>query len=225
MTLALTVIIPTLNEEKNIGDLCRSILALHQEIDILVVDDGSTDKTQEIVKEFSQRVKLLDRTDESMHGLSISVFDGIKLSTNEYFMVIDGDFQHPPESLLDALKCTKNSPDLIIGYRIKVEHWPISRKMMSKVATLLAKFSLLIRRKPIPRDVMSGFFGGKREFILQYLSADALKPKGYKILFDLLKLIPKQSIICEFPYTFKNREFGVSKIGKTHIIEFFKSLF
>lgn len=221
----LTIIIPTLNEEANIGRLSDEIVKLLPGVSVLVVDDGSTDSTQEIVKNKNDQVKLLDRSKEQIHGLTISIVDGIKQCTTPNFMVIDGDFQHPPESLLDAFECFQQGPDIVSGYRIKVEDWPFTRKLMSFAAQVLAYFSLLLRRRQRPKDIMSGFFGGKVETIKPLLESDKLALKGYKLYFDLLKILPRDATILQFGYIFKNREFGDSKIGKTQIWEFFKSVF
>ena len=221
----LTIIIPTINEEANIGRLCDEIVKLLPGIRILVVDDGSTDSTQEIVQSKNDRVKLLDRSNEPIHGLTISIVEGIKKCVTPNFMVIDGDFQHPPESLKDAFECFQESPDIVIGYRIKVEDWPFMRKLMSFTAQVLAYFSLLLRRRQRPKDIMSGFFGGKVLTVKPLLESDKLALKGYKLLFDILKILPRDAKIQQFGYVFKNREFGDSKIGKTQIWEFFKSVF
>ncbi|OLS23518.1 MAG: Undecaprenyl-phosphate mannosyltransferase [Candidatus Heimdallarchaeota archaeon LC_2] len=221
----LTIIIPTLNEEANIGRLCDEIVKLLPEINIIVVDDGSTDTTQEIVKEKNDQVKLLDRKNEPVHGLTISIVEGIKSCITPNFMVIDGDFQHPPESLMDAYDCFQKNGDIVIGYRVKVEDWPFTRKLMSFTAQVLAYFSLLLRRRQRPKDIMSGFFGGKVDMVAPLLESDKLALKGYKLLFDLLKILPRDAKIEQFGYIFKSREFGDSKIGKTQIWEFFKSIF
>lgn len=221
----LTIIIPTLNEEENIGRLCDRISEILNGVNILVVDDGSEDKTQEIVNSKGPNVKLLDRRDEEIHGLTISIKDGIDNCQTPNFMVIDGDFQHPPEALNDAFECFKDGAELVVGYRIKVEDWPFSRKLMSVGAQFLAHLSLLMRRRQRPKDIMSGFFGGNIEIVKPLLEDKSLALKGYKLLFDILKIFPRDARIEQFGYVFKNREFGDSKIGKTQIWEFFKSVF
>ena len=219
----LTVIVPTLNEEKNIGRLITAIHDILPQTQILVVDDGSTDDTQSIVSS-SDAAQLLDRSDEEIKGLSASIKDGIATTKTKFFMVIDGDFQHPPDSLLEAITCFQRGADLVVGYRIKVENWPFTRKLMSWGAQNLAYVSLLIRRRQRPRDIMSGYFGGNTGEINELLGSSKVSLKGYKILFDLLKILPNNYDICQFGYIFKNREFGTSKIGKTQIWEFIKSL-
>ncbi len=223
----LTVIIPTLNEEPNIGKLIDRITTLFPGIHIIVADDGSKDRTQEIVKEFHEKnpnVILLDRSKEKIHGLTASVYDSIMICKTPYFFVIDGDFQHPPEKIDDGFKLLRQGCDLVVGYREKVENWGLIRKLISWGATMIGKVSLLIRRRPRVRDIMSGFFGGNTEKVRALLRSNTkITPQGYKILFDILKQTPRNWRLCEFPYVFKNRVEGKSKIGKKHIIAFIKS--
>lgn len=221
----LTVIIPTLNEEKNIGILCDRILKILPGCNIIVVDDGSTDNTQEIVKAMGYNVILIDRSDEEIQGLTISIRDGIIKSKTEIFMVIDGDLQHPPESLRDALECFIDGGEVVIGYRIKVEDWPFIRKLISWGASSMGYLALLFRGKQRPKDLMSGFFGARKEVVKQIIAEDKIAHKGYKFLFDMLKVLPKNVVIKQFGYIFKNREYGTSKIGSKQMWEFFKSLF
>ncbi|RMG20839.1 MAG: glycosyltransferase [Methanobacteriota archaeon] len=224
----ITVIVPTLNEEQNIGRLIDKIQELYPGIHIVVVDDGSTDKTTDIVREKSKKypnVRLLDRQSEPVKGLTISIRDGILHTETEWFIIMDGDFQHPPESIQDAIACMDQDPDLIIGRRDHIEEWPFTRKLISVGAQTLGKISLLLRRKQIPKDIMSGFFGGKTSVLTKYAENDKiLEFTGYKFLFDVLKVFPKDGKICEFGYVFRNREYGTSKIGKKQIIAFLKSL-
>ena len=219
-----TILIPTLNEEKNIKRLIETILSLYPSIHITVVDDGSTDDTVKLVNEFNDVVSLINRKDNDIKGLSISIKEGIFSVKTKFFMVIDGDFQHPPEAINDAIKCSDENPEFIIGHRIKVEEWPFLRKLMSQGAKLLATISLLFRRKKVPKDIMSGFFGGNTTYIQTLLAENSIEDTGYKILFDLLKVAPRDISISQFGYVFKNREFGDSKIGKTQMIAFLRSL-
>ncbi|MFX0051115.1 MAG: glycosyltransferase [Candidatus Hermodarchaeota archaeon] len=229
-TAQLTVIVPTLNERSNIDLLIRKLLSDYTEISIIVVDDGSTDGTPDIVRDWNAKnpkVTLLDRKEELIKGLTISLVDGIKLTQTEFFIVIDCDFQHPPEKIKDGLLLLTKGFELIVGTRTKIVGWSFIRKIISLGASTLGKVSLWLRRKPRPTDIMSGFFGGKTSFIQEIIVQHqrSFEPKGFKLLFDLLKKVPKQTQIGEFCYTFQARKAGHSKIGMKHIFVYFKSLF
>ncbi|MFX0125199.1 MAG: glycosyltransferase [Candidatus Hodarchaeota archaeon] len=226
----LTVITPTLNEASNIDRMITQLLSMYPQISIIVADDGSTDGTARIVTDWgikNPKIRLLDRKNEPVKGLTISLVDALKVTTTDYFMVIDCDFQHPPERIADGLRLLSEGNQLVIGTRSSVEGWGFKRKLISWGATTLGKFSLLIRRRPRPKDIMSGFFGGKTQFIMELIDQNpkTISPKGYKLLFDILKVIPRKTSIGEFSYVFQTREAGESKISMKHILVYFKSLF
>ena len=225
-----TVIIPTLNEENNIERMISTLLELFPQISIIIADDGSTDDTGAIVNRFHEnnpKIRLLDRTDEPVKGLTISLIDALKITETEFFIVIDCDFQHPPERIQDGIALFELGNQLIIGTRISVEGWSIKRKIISWGATTLGKMSLFFRRKLRPRDIVSGFFGGETKFINSIIENNpkSISPKGYKLLFDILKVLPRNTMIGEFEYRFQTREAGESKIGFKQILVYFRSLF
>ena len=73
----LTVIIPTLNEEKNISKLVGMIMWLYPGVSVTVSDDGSKDETRDLAKKAGARA--LDRTNKPIKGLCVSVMDAVKI--------------------------------------------------------------------------------------------------------------------------------------------------
>jgi dolichol-phosphate mannosyltransferase len=224
-----TIIIPTLNEERNISELLEKLENLYHNIRAIVSDDGSKDKTQNIVKSINKRnqnVLLLDRKKESIHGLTASVIDAVKETKTKYLVVMDGDMQHPPENVGEIINRLRENNDIIIGVRENVYFDGIFRTLMSRTAITFGQMRLLCKGLYC-HDVVSGFFGCKtslfQERILLYESK--FEKEGYKILFDLLKLTKKNTKIKEIEYVFSSRSAGKSKINKKHILVYFRSLF
>lgn len=225
----LTILIPTLNEEKSIGQLLSSLVKKYLGVKIIVCDDSSKDRTREIVNNYPDKnILFLDRSKEKVHGLAVSVLDGINLVRTPYFVVIDADLQHPPEKIEGIYHILKLDYDIVIASRIMVPAWQIDRKIMSFIATLLGKIVLLLREKSnFSYDILSGFWGGNTDFIKKLIEKNRNKFqfRGYKILFDFLKIMPKDARIGEVFYAFKTRSGGESKISLSVIISFLKSLF
>ncbi|MBI2136612.1 glycosyltransferase [Candidatus Woesearchaeota archaeon] len=218
-----TIIIPTLNETGNIGLLLNNLVELYPKINIIVADDGSKDGTQQIVKNLSDsfsNIILLDRRNEKIKGLCASVIDAAKIATTENLVVMDGDLQHPPEKVNELIAALDNH-SLIIGTRNKIkEPWSLHRKLLSVIATKLAKLRVHYN------DPMSGFFAAKTKLITEILNKHGHKfeKTGYKVLFDMLKYLPKDTGVAEVNYDFLLREHGKTKIGIRQIFAFLKAL-
>ncbi|NPD87864.1 MAG: glycosyltransferase [Asgard group archaeon] len=226
----LTIIIPTLNEEEAITIILHKIDECVSKTNIIIADDGSTDRTKELVESFdgSIDVLFLDRKEKKIHGLTISVLDAIKNCKTPMFLVMDGDLQHPPDKIKDFYDILKKDYELVGGRRIKVlGKWPLHRRLMSIMASSAGKISLFLRRKNKVKDIMSGFFASKTELWQKLLveKETEFTLEGYKVLFDFLKIYPSKLKIGHVDYVFGIRGYGESKISSKVIWLYFKSLF
>lgn len=225
----LDIIIPTLNEEKNIPKLIDVLVSLYPNVSITIVDDGSKDRTQNIVKKlskFNKNISLLDRSKKPVKGLTASVVDGILKTKKQYFVVMDADFQHPPSKVKEIYEKLTNDNDLVIGKREKVLcDWPLHRKLISKTAIMAGNCRLLLNGKYYC-DIVSGFFGAKSSKIQEVVAKNISKfeMQGYKVLFDILKYIPNNIMVDYVPYEFGLRDAGSSKMSSKHIISYARSL-
>lgn len=220
----LNIIIPTLNEEKNIGIMLFQLRKMYPGVSITVADDGSKDKTRDIVKTFKE-VRLIDRSKERIKGITASVIDSIMSTEEKYFVVIDADFQHPLNKIKDIYTELDLYNDLVIGTRVSEIGWSFKRKVISKVAIFLGNLRLLLDFRCY-RDPVSGFFGGRTKYMKRLIIKNLpnFELEGYKILFDILKYCFYDTNISYVDYDFKLRKEGESKIGKKQIKCFLKSL-
>ena len=224
----ISIIIPTFNESKNISNLLKSIkenLPL-TDLEVVVVDDNSPDGTGMIVEDYIKSMKNIAGYSISIihrkvkDGLSSAILDGLKYSKSEIVVVMDSDFSHPPRIIPKMLeKLKKTQCDIVVASRYvaggSVQGWPFKRKLMSLIATNIAKIGLGVT----PKDPMSGFFVFRRK-IIDGLKFDAI---GFKLLLELL-VKTKGVKVEEIPYTFTDRQFGSSKLDSTIIIDYFKSV-
>jgi len=224
-----SIIIPTYNESKNIIQILKSVQK-HIPLDIraqtIVVDDNSPDGTGTIVDEYVNSIKkIANQTFDVIHrttknGLSSAILNGVRQAQGDLILVMDSDFSHPPQvipKMIEALK--KYQCDIVVASRYisggEIKNWSIKRKIISKIATNIAKHSLSVNVK----DPMSGFFIFKKQ-LLNGLSFDAL---GYKILLEIL-VKTKNASVAEIPYTFQDREIGSSKLSGKIIFDYIKSV-
>ena len=221
----LTIIVPTLNEENNIGILLEELNSLYPDINVFVVDDNSSDTTAEIVREKSNvlsiKVSLIIR--KSSPGLTASVLDGICAVKTDYFAVMDGDLQHPP-SVIEKLYEKVKINDLVVGARIPYnENQGFHRILFTRFATFLAKMFLKIKGNKVA-DPMSGLFCGRTVLFQENANKDLFELAGYKVLFDYLKIL-KEIKTDNVYYQFQFRRGGKSKLKPAHAFYFMRSLF
>ncbi|MCL5680353.1 MAG: glycosyltransferase [Candidatus Marsarchaeota archaeon] len=223
----LTIIIPTLNEAKNIKILIGKLLQMYKGVHIIVVDDGSTDATKAETLFFSKKadVKFLDRSNEKVHGLTASVLDAAQAVNTRDIIVMDADLQHPPEKVKKIAQALE-SCNLVIGIREEVKDWGVYRKLVSKSVSTFCNVVFAIRGKKTSNDIMSGFFGIKSVFFKSIIRKhkDSYIGTGYKVLLETLKFIDSSEKVIEVPYTgFHDRVYGKSKAGTRQLKDIIKA--
>ena len=143
--------------------------------------------------------------------------DGIASTDSENIIVMDADLQHPPEVLPSIVKALENH-DFVMGSRYikggSPGEWKLSRKIVSKGATLLA-----LPLAPKVKDPMSGFFGFKRAVV----DTTTLSPTGWKIGLEIL-VRGKFKAVTEVPYTFVPRARGESKLSQRIMGQYLQQL-
>ena len=225
----LTIIIPTLNEQGNIGRVISTLGRMYHGVRIIVADDGSTDNTEEEVIAEAKRfnVQFFDRRHMRVHGLTASVVDATMRVKTDYIIVMDGDMQHPPE-LVGRMYRKLFEYDIVVGVRVEVKDWGLHRIILSKGMAIISYVVFKARGKPVTRDMMSGFFG-IRSGIIKELASRRRKDfvmHGYKVLLDVLRMAGSEVSICEVEYsTFHRRLYGRSKLKLRRMAEVLESTF
>ena len=213
----LTIVLPTYNEADNIRNIVPELFSLYPNARIVVVDDSSKDGTPAAVEEMAKKypgLKLIERA-RVKRGLTASVMEGILAVETPYFVNMDADFQHPPESVTGLYDALEEGADLAIGVRKTMGPLTFSRRIASQGAHKLAATYLWFRRQLGSRDLMSGFFGGRTEVVKGIIltKGDKFERRGFKVLFDVLKFLPKEAKRAEVEYTFGDRTKGQSKLS------------
>ncbi len=227
----LTIVLPTLNEEENIGKIIEALVRAYRGISIIVADDGSSDSTKSVVKKLSsknRRIVFLDRKMSKTKGLTASAIEGIEKSKTKYVIVMDADLQHPISAISQMKEKLEAGNDIVVAVREDVKDWELYRKMISRALIYLGYSLLVVRGKEVCSDIFSGYFGVKRNFFVKVQSSNRRRfvGEGYKILFDLLKCLDSRSVsIAEVPYTFNSRKAGRSKAGTKQFVALLKSFF
>ena len=213
------VIIPTYNEIENIGKISRAVLALPDNFDILVIDDGSPDGTAAAVKrlqaEFDGRLHLMERSGKL--GLGTAYIEGFKWALGrdyDYIFEMDADFSHNPDDLPRLLSArTEGGADLSVGSRysdgINVVNWPFGRILISYCASIYVRLILGVRIY----DSTAGFVCYSRK-VLETIDLDDVRMKGYGFQIEMKYTARKYGFkLTEVPVIFINRKEGTSKMS------------
>ena len=214
------VIIPTYNEKENIEKIIRAVFALEKCFHILVIDDGSPDGTEAIVKglmqqEFTDRLFLIERTGKL--GLGTAYIAGFRWGLAQgydYIFEMDADFSHAPSDLPRLYSaCADEGYDLAIGSRyisgVNVVNWPMGRVLMSYFASKYVRFITGFK----VHDTTAGFKCYRRR-VLETIDLDAIRFKGYAFQIEMKFTTYKCGFkIKEVPVIFVNRVEGLSKMN------------
>lgn len=119
MNKKISVIVPAYNVEKYINKCINSILGqTYKNIEVIVVDDGSTDQTSKICDEVAQSDKKVRVIHQKNQGLSQARNNGIKASTGSYISLIDGDDIVEPDFLKNMASVMRDDIDIVVsGYK------------------------------------------------------------------------------------------------------------
>lgn len=187
MKKKLSIVIPILNEEKNIVKLTKLISTKLKNFDfeIIFVDDNSNDNSPKILKLLNKKYKFFKPIlrQNKIRDLTQSCFEGIEKCKNNNILIMDGDLQHNPKYIIPLFKTfKKENIDIVIGARnlfIKNEGLSEIRRLISKI--IIKLFSVFNVKTA---DPMSGFFIFNKKIYFQ--NKKFLFGKGFKILADLL---------------------------------------
>ncbi|KAI9305852.1 dolichol-phosphate mannosyltransferase [Cunninghamella echinulata] len=222
-----SVLLPTYNERENLP-IITWLLAktfTEQKIDweIVIVDDGSPDGTQDVAKELQKvygedRIQLRPRAGKL--GLGTAYVHGLQFATGNFIIIMDADFSHHPKFIPQMIKLqTDNNYDIVSGTRYLpgggVYGWDLKRKLVSRGANYLA--TLLLR--PKASDLTGSFRLYKKDVLYQLINATLAK--GYVFQMEMIVRARQFNYtVGEVPITFVDRVYGESKMGVSEITQY-----
>lgn len=213
----LTLVLPTYNEAANLPAIIGGIVQALEDIphEIIVVDDNSPDGTWRVAEELRvqyPQLRVVRRMDK--RGLSSAVVDGFLAGRGTVLAAMDADGQHDSGLLRKLYEHVRGFGGIALGSRYvqggDIGEWDGGRHRMSKFATKLAMWVLRRPDAAAVQDPMSGFFAIDRATFLD--AHPRLKPKGFKILLDLLVHAKPGTPAHELPMRFGKRIAGESKL-------------
>jgi len=222
----LTIIIPIYNEEKNLEILLKKINLIKLskiKIEIIAVDDGSTDASLFILKKFKQ-IKILKQKNQ---GKGKAVQLGISKSSGDYIIIQDGDLEYDPKDIIKMCKkINKSNQTSIYGsrylpfvYGLVPKHHK-GQNLSSYVANVMFIFMFFILYGRLITDPLTGYKLYKKDFFKHNL----IKSKGFEADHEIsAKLIKQKYKIIEVPISYKPRTIAEGK--KINFFDGIKALF
>ena len=217
------LIIPTLNERKNIAALVSRVRASVGPEPILFVDDGSPDGTADEIaslQEHDTGIHLLRR--KGQRGYAAACRDGmnevLRERLSDYVIQVDADLSHPPEALPLMIHLLDRHP-VVIGSRYVAGggslNWSLRRRLLSYWGNNYARQFTGV---PV-RDMTAGFVGYQAG-VLREIDLDSIASGGYAFLMELKFRLHRRGVpFYEFPIVFAERENGKSKFSFKIMLE------
>ena len=217
----------TYNEAENINLFLENILKLDINLDLLIVDDNSPDRTWEIVDDYKKKnenIILIKR--EYKKGLDTAhklAFSYAKENKYDYFITLDADFSHDPSKIPNFLEELKNNPFVIGSRYIKggKNEMKLRRYLLSVFGNKIIKFVLRV-----DCDEFTSAYRGFNLNMLKNFDINKVSSKGYSFFMETVYLLHLTgNDIKQIPIRFKDREKGDSKIPKIELFRVLKNLF
>ncbi len=121
-SVALSIVIPVFNEQDSITEIikkCKLLFSYFSKVEIIIVNDGSTDNTEMIcheLKKFTPELKIISLVQNSGHMAALTA--GLKESSGDWIATIDGDGQDDPIHIIDMYKaCLNQNADICFTQR------------------------------------------------------------------------------------------------------------
>ncbi len=217
------VCIPTYNEIENIEIVLRRTRAAAPDVDVLVIDDNSSDGTAARASELAAelgRIEVLVRPGKA--GLGAAYRAGFIIGRARGYDVLcemDADLSHPPESLPALIAKVEQGADLAIGSRYvpggAVPNWSPFRLAISRWGNRYARAAL-----GTPVNDLTAGFRAFRSSTLTTINHGTTKSEGYLVQVETAYKVDRAGgRIVEVPITFHDRERGTSKMSTRIVIE------
>lgn len=205
--LDITAVMPALNEEKNISLGLKNILSAFDESsisgEVIVINDGSNDKTEEIVEGFMQsdkRVKLINH--DKPKGIGASFWDGVDNARGGSIVLLPGDNEVDPWEIFRYYNLLKHV-DIVIPFVFNNEVRTIFRKTLSFIYRTIVNTTFLVNFNYTNGTILY------RKSILKELD---FRSTSFFFQTDILvRTVKKGYLFAEVPYRLGIRKEGISK--------------
>ena len=211
--MKLSVIIPVYNEVQNIREILKRVQATGLPWEIVIVDDGSTDGTRDILKELDGKDKIRVILHEKNQGKGAAVRTGFEHAKGDVFLIQDADLEYDPRDYPAILKPIEEGiADAVYGSRF-LGAARRSTMFWHMVANKLLTLATNILYNNILTDMETGYKVFRREVL------DGITIHSNSFNFEpefTAKILKKKVRIFEVPISFNPRDYDEGKKIKLH---------
>ena len=201
----ISIIVPIYNEEKTILQILKKLQEIKEwgyAFEVIVINDGSTDNTNNIL---SENKILIDKqlNNKTNSGKGYSVKKGLEIADGKYVIFQDGDLEYDPTDFIKFFKLLeKFNPDLIIGSRFVYAEYTRSHYFLNKIGNKFITLLFNILYNTTFTDIYSCYACFKKELI----SVDLLKTSGFEQHAEILgKVVRNGKKFYEVPINYNGR--------------------
>ena len=219
MNVYLSIIVPLYNEEESVEKLLERILEIGDQFDftyeIILVDDGSEDKTWEIIRELRDKIPELRAIKfRRNYGQTNAMVAGFDHARGKIIVTLDGDLQNDPLDIPLLLEKIEQGYDIVSGWR-KQRKDQFSRVILSRIANYIISLTTGVRL----HDYGCSLKAYRAECIR------SLKAYGEMHRFFPALASMTGARVAEVPVRHHPRKHGVSKYGFERIFKVFSDIF
>jgi glycosyltransferase involved in cell wall biosynthesis len=219
LSLYLSIVVPLYNEEESVEKLISRILEVGNKFnfgyELILVDDGSSDKTWQIIEKMQQSISNLRGIKlRRNYGQTNAMVAGFDHAVGEIIVTLDGDLQNDPADIPILLQKIEKGYDIVSGWRkYRKDHY--SRVLPSQIANFIISFTTGVRL----HDYGCSLKAYRAECI-----------KSIKAYGEMHRFFPALASmtgarVTEVPVNHYSRKYGVSKYGFDRIFKVFSDIF
>ena len=205
-----SIVVPLFNEEESLRELTDKILHVMKEMgktyEIIFVDDGSSDRSFEVLKEIHSRnahTKVIRFRRNFGKSAAISV--GFKEATGEYIITMDADLQDDPNEIPSLIAAMGDSYDLVSGWK-KKRHDPLSKTLPSRFFNFVTG-----KMTGIPIHDFNCGLKAYRNVVVKSLSVHGELHRFIPVLAHWAGYRVTEKVVQHHPRKFGKTKFGLSR--------------
>lgn len=205
--MLITIIIPVYNEKGLIVELLEQVIDSDTQPflkEIIVVDDGSTDGTGDILKEYAQNNNIKLMTHSENLGKASAIKSALKVATGDVILIQDADLEYSPQDYKKLLEpFSKEDTQVVYGSRFLHKAWPANMEAANWLANKVFTFLVNLLYKANITDEGTAY----KVFRRGVINSIDIKSSGFEFCPEVtVKLLKRGSKIVEVPVFYRARD-------------------